>query len=66
MYNKGMAPDLSIVSFASSEEWRNWLDHNYDKTNGVWLRFYKKASGVVTISYDDAVDHALCYGWIDS
>ena len=66
MYNKGMAPDLPIVSFASSEEWRNWLDHNYDKTDGVWLRFYKKASGLATISYDEAVDQALCYGWIDS
>lgn len=48
------------------KEWRKWLQKNYDKEYAVWLIFYKKGSNVPTISYEDAVEEALCYGWIDS
>lgn len=53
------------LSFASAHEWRSWLAKNYALNEGVWLRFFKKASGVASVSYDEALDEALCFGWID-
>ncbi|MDD5193633.1 MAG: YdeI/OmpD-associated family protein [Candidatus Nanoarchaeia archaeon] len=50
----------------SREKWRNWLNKNYDKEKEIWLIYYRKASGKTRILYNDAVDEALCYGWIDS
>ena len=47
-------------------EWRTWLAENYDKEKEVWLIFPKKASGKPRIPYNDAVEEALCFGWIDS
>lgn len=47
-------------------EWRNWLEQNHDKSNGVWLIFYRKNSGKPVLEYDEAVEEALCFGWIDS
>jgi uncharacterized protein YdeI (YjbR/CyaY-like superfamily) len=46
--------------------WRNWLAENYSKEKEVWLIFPKKASGKPRIPYNDAVEEALCFGWIDS
>lgn len=48
------------------DEWRAWLEENHDTKNEVWLLFYKKHTGAPTLLYDDAVEEALCYGWIDS
>ncbi|MBU1099647.1 MAG: YdeI/OmpD-associated family protein [Bacteroidetes bacterium] len=48
------------------EEWREWLQENYSKEKEVWLIYYKKHTGKPRIPYDDAVEEALCYGWIDS
>ena len=48
------------------QQWRDWLAENYDKFNGVWLVYYKKQTGKPRVSYDEAVEEALCYGWIDS
>jgi uncharacterized protein YdeI (YjbR/CyaY-like superfamily) len=53
------------ISFTSSKEWRKWLAANHTKSNGIWLRFYKKESGVKTVIYAEALEEALCYGWID-
>jgi len=50
----------------SREEWREWLKKNYNKRNEIWLIYYKKHTGKPRIPYDDAVEEALCYGWIDS
>jgi uncharacterized protein YdeI (YjbR/CyaY-like superfamily) len=47
-------------------QWRKWLEKNHAKKQSIWLIYYKKASGVPTISWSDAVDEALCFGWIDS
>ncbi len=47
-------------------DWRNWLKKNHDKLNEIWLVYYKKESGKERIPYDDAVEEALCFGWIDS
>ena len=48
------------------EDWRAWLKENHDKEQEVWLIFYKKHTGKPVIPYDDAVEEALCFGWIDS
>ena len=50
----------------SREEWRGWLTTHYESETEVWLIFYKKHSGQPRISYDHAVEEALCFGWIDS
>jgi uncharacterized protein YdeI (YjbR/CyaY-like superfamily) len=47
-------------------EWRNWLAENHQTSKGVWLFSYKKNSGKPYLSYDEAVEEALCFGWIDS
>jgi uncharacterized protein YdeI (YjbR/CyaY-like superfamily) len=49
----------------SRQAWRAWLQKHHGKASGVWLRFAKKASGLPTVSYNDAVEEALCFGWID-
>lgn len=46
--------------------WRAWLRKNHAKAREIWLVYYKKASGKPRISYNDAVDEAMCFGWIDS
>jgi uncharacterized protein YdeI (YjbR/CyaY-like superfamily) len=57
--------DLPIVSFESSDSWVDWLGKNHNTSIGIWLRFFKKGSGVRTVVYSEALDVALCYGWID-
>lgn len=60
-----MKSDYKIIAFKDSTVWRRWLDENHDKVDGVWLRLYKKESNCPTITYAEALDEALCYGWID-
>jgi uncharacterized protein YdeI (YjbR/CyaY-like superfamily) len=57
--------DQPTVEFASRGEWEAWLDANHASSPGVWLKLAKKGSGFVTISRPDALEVALCYGWID-
>lgn len=47
-------------------EWRAWLEEHHTQTEGVWLISYKKATGKLRFEYDDAVEEALCFGWVDS
>lgn len=56
---------LSTFHPLTSSEWRQWLTENYASSLGIWLVYYKKASGKPRVSYEDAVEEALCYGWID-
>lgn len=58
--------DTELFYAANKNQWRKWLEKNYNKKDGVWLVQYKRNSGVSTISWSDAVDEALCFGWIDS
>jgi uncharacterized protein YdeI (YjbR/CyaY-like superfamily) len=51
--------------FKTMLEWHLWLEENHKKTEGVWFVFYKKNSGKPSVSYNDAVEEALCFGWID-
>jgi uncharacterized protein YdeI (YjbR/CyaY-like superfamily) len=55
----------SRVAFENQKEWETWLDRNGSSSSGVWLRLAKKSSGQSTISYAQAVESALCFGWID-
>ncbi|MGH3471272.1 MAG: YdeI/OmpD-associated family protein [Nocardioidaceae bacterium] len=57
--------DLPIIAFASSEAWEGWLDTNHASAAGVWVKIAKKGSGISTVTYQEAVEGALCYGWID-
>ena len=47
-------------------EWRRWLEKHHDSKDEIWLVFYTKKSGKPSIAYNDAVDEAICFGWIDS
>ncbi|HEV2289842.1 MAG TPA: YdeI/OmpD-associated family protein [Candidatus Acidoferrales bacterium] len=56
---------FKVISFKSAKVWEAWLAENHAASVGVWLRFFKKSSGVGSITHDEALDEALCYGWID-
>jgi uncharacterized protein YdeI (YjbR/CyaY-like superfamily) len=53
------------ITFETAEQWREWLTKHHAASSGVWIRFFKKGSGVRTLSYAEALDEALCFGWID-
>jgi uncharacterized protein YdeI (YjbR/CyaY-like superfamily) len=57
--------DLPVVAFKSREAWHEWLVSQPPDSKGLWLKLAKKSSGVVTISKPEAIDTALCHGWID-
>jgi len=56
---------LSLLHFGNRAEWRSWLERNHNKAKEAWLAHYKRATGRPTVSYDEAVEEALCFGWID-
>jgi uncharacterized protein YdeI (YjbR/CyaY-like superfamily) len=57
--------ELPTLTFASTSEWETWLESHQSESTGVWLKIAKKESGIPSISYAEALDGALCYGWID-
>lgn len=59
-------PPANSIHPLSRAEWRTWLENNYSRTEGVWLITFKKASGKPRVEYDEAVEEALCFGWVDS
>jgi uncharacterized protein YdeI (YjbR/CyaY-like superfamily) len=59
-------PDLPIVPFASREAWEAWLEEHHTTSDGLWLKIAKKGSGLETVSFAEALEAALSYGWIDS
>lgn len=54
------------VFFKNRAEWRKWLRRNHDKSSEIWILTYKKHTGKQCASYEDALEEAICYGWIDS
>ncbi|MEE9166990.1 MAG: YdeI/OmpD-associated family protein [Candidatus Neomarinimicrobiota bacterium] len=64
MKNRSKAPRTLYVT--NRKDWRAWLGKNQGKENEIWLVYYKKHTEKPTIPYDDAVEEALCFGWIDS
>ena len=57
--------DLPVNSFSTQHAFLEWLEENGGSSVGIWLRFAKKGSGVASVTYPEAVDAALCFGWID-
>lgn len=58
--------NLRCIRAETERDWRNWLEENYASDQSVWLIIYKKESQVSSVYYSEAVDQALCFGWIDS
>jgi uncharacterized protein YdeI (YjbR/CyaY-like superfamily) len=61
-----MEKDIETFYPKSRQEWREWLQENHSQKYSVWLIYYKMKSDVPTVKYSEAVDEALCFGWIDS
>jgi uncharacterized protein YdeI (YjbR/CyaY-like superfamily) len=63
---KSTSEDVPILLFEHQRTWATWLAKNHATSSGLWLRLAKKASGVQSLSYSEALEVALCYGWIDA
>jgi uncharacterized protein YdeI (YjbR/CyaY-like superfamily) len=61
-----MAVDLPVKPFRTRRAWEQWLSRNHSRMDGLWIKFAKKASGIPSVSFADALEVALLYGWIDS
>jgi len=57
--------EYPVISFDTKEQWEKWLRKNHDRSNGVWVCLQKKSSGQTSPTHAEALDVALCYGWID-
>ena len=62
---KGIAAETPQLCFAADADWEQWLEENGAVFDGIWLQFAKKGSGIDSVSYLEAVETALCFGWID-
>ena len=60
------AAEKVVLTFTKPQEFRKWLHKHHAQSTGIWVRYFKKASGKKGITYAEALDEALCYGWIDS
>lgn len=60
------AQELPVRRFASRAAWEKWLAANHERSPGLWIEFAKKGSGLASVTYAEAVEVALCHGWIDS
>jgi uncharacterized protein YdeI (YjbR/CyaY-like superfamily) len=60
-----MGSERTTEQFAGPEEFRAWLREHHDASPGIWLKVAKKGSGLTTVTYDEAVEVALTFGWID-
>lgn len=60
-----MNDSYEILEFADPVKFREWLHAHHSSVDGIWLKIHKKNSGLVSVTYAEALDQALCYGWID-
>lgn len=58
--------NLPILEFETSDQLRTWLENNHATSKGVWLRIYKKQSGVRSVAFEQVLDEGLCFGWSES
>ena len=58
-------PEQPTIAFVSVAKFRQWLTRHHADHPGIWLKIAKKASGIPTVTYAEALDEALCFGWID-
>src|SRR5215213_9286127 len=61
----GRPQDDPVIAFESQAAWEAWLAEHHATAAGVWVRIAKKASGIPTVTFEQAIESALCYGWID-
>jgi uncharacterized protein YdeI (YjbR/CyaY-like superfamily) len=61
-----MAAELVTLDIRDEKKWRAWLDKHHSSSPGIWLVFHKVHTGVPSVPHEQAVRHALCFGWIDS
>jgi uncharacterized protein YdeI (YjbR/CyaY-like superfamily) len=54
-----------VLTFSSMQQWNEWLEQNHNNSDGVWLQVYKKHTGIATVTHAQALEEALCFGWID-
>ena len=57
--------DLPVILFDNQKELNEWFSKNYSQTHGIWIKIAKKNSGKTSVTYNEAIEEALCYGWID-
>jgi uncharacterized protein YdeI (YjbR/CyaY-like superfamily) len=60
-----MTADIPVLPFGSAEAFRTWLDEHHADSDGLWIKIAKKGAGINTVTHSEALDVALCYGWID-
>ncbi len=60
------AKSLNTLEVRSRQQWRNWLRQHHASESEIWLVFHKRHTAETSISSDDAVEEALCFGWVDS
>jgi len=60
------ARPIETLAVQSRQEWRQWLKENHDSRPEIWLMFHKRHNSAESLSYNDAVEEAICFGWIDS
>jgi uncharacterized protein YdeI (YjbR/CyaY-like superfamily) len=65
-YTRDMSDQLPVRLFAAPKDLEAWLEENHDTSDGVWLKIAKKGSGKRSVTYAEALELALCFGWIDS
>lgn len=58
-------PDLPIITFADADAFETWLAAEHATSSGIWVKYAKKATGYPTVTHSEAIDVALCWGWID-
>ncbi|QMU68077.1 YdeI family protein [Streptacidiphilus sp. P02-A3a] len=63
--DSGSTDGPEIIAFESAEDFERWLAEHHDSSTGIWLKLRKKAPGLVALDYPQALDSALCFGWID-
>src|SRR3989440_2926907 len=59
------ADTLPIISFETQQDWEKWLTEHHTETEGLWLKMAKKETGIPSVNYAEALESAICYGWID-
>ena len=65
MKSKNLTSPLPILAFSSEKKWQQWIAKNQSDSKGLWIKIAKKDSGIATVTIEEALENALCYGWID-
>ncbi len=61
-----MSDSLPILAFESQVALRDWLEQNHASSNGMWVRIYKRGAGVPSVTFEEVLEHGICFGWSES